>query len=529
MDEDFQDLLQQFHISDPIKDILNHLGYDCTLTFGLAFSSMQMLDQNIQRLLPPGEDDTTSPVCARLRALWSRCNSIHTSPPIPSAQTFPPTPIATPSPSTFNSSSNWHETLPPKLSSDDVTAMKQLFEKNYPGEVLDSHSTPSIRLWSLVHQQKVSKTIKYIPIQLRLSEHQYSAMIETRSSKPLRSEIQLLSQLGWDDTPEMDITSVRFSRDWFNRTSTVLRNAYVLCGLCHLQVFKAFDAKVAEHTFVQLDQELGLRHVVAQEFFSADKKIWAAISNLYSQGSWSFEECLHEMTVVRSDISSLLQPRPRIPKQLPPPRDPRGKGHKGKGGGKGKNEKGKTKSFTFDKKNQCTYGFNDNKKVTLCMKYNAGECKRGDSCPYFHACSARLQSGKTMHAATRREGPPGVHLTRTRLWYSVSPSTTWDCQRHQPTTVHSRSYFRSNSTTFSSSSTYTLHFDRGLFITSLRCYISTTSDQFRSCWTFLFQTNTFVPWPFCRTLSSTLLCSQSYEHWSFVPLWYWVQCHLRHS
>ena len=54
-------------------------------------------------------------------------------------------------------------------------------------------------------------------------------MIETRSSKPLRSEIQLLSQLCWDDTPEMDITSVRFSRDWFNRTSTVLRNA--ICSL----------------------------------------------------------------------------------------------------------------------------------------------------------------------------------------------------------------------------------------------------------------------------------------------------------
>ena len=174
---------------------------------------------------------------------------------------------------------------------------------------------------------------------------------------------------------------------------------YVLCGMCHLQVFKAFDAKIAEHTFVQLDQELGLRHVVAQEFFSADKKIWGAISNLYSQGSWSFEESLHEMTVVRSDISSLLQPRPRIPKQLPPPRDPKGKGHKGKGGGKGKGGKGKTKSFTFDKRNQCTYGFNDNKKVTLCMKYNAGPSPER----------------KTMHAATRREGPPWVHLTRIRL------------------------------------------------------------------------------------------------------------------
>jgi len=269
--------------------------------------------------------------------------------------------------------------------------MKQLFEKNYPGEVLDPHSTPSIRLWSLVHQQKINKVIKYIPIQLRLSEHQYSAMIETRSSKPLRSEIQLLSQLCWDYTPEMEITSVRFSRDWYHRTSTVLRNAYVLCGMCHLQVFKAFGAKIAEHTFVQLDQELGLRHVVAQEFFSADKKIWSAKNNLYSQGSWTFEECLHEMAVVRSDISSLLQPRPRIPKQLPPPRDGKGKGHKGKGG-KGKGGKGKTKTFTFDKRNQCTYGFNNNQKVTLCMKFNAGECRRGDSCHYFHACSARLQN-----------------------------------------------------------------------------------------------------------------------------------------
>jgi len=170
MDDEFQDLLQQCQIPDPVKDILTTLGYDCTLTFGLAFSSMQMLDQNIQKLLPTGEDDTTSPLCARLRALWSRCNSIHTSPPIPAAQTFPPTPAPTPTPSPINSSSNWPKTLPPKLSSDDVTSMKQLFEKNYPGEVLDPHSTPSIRLWSLVHQQKINKVIKYIPIQLRLKK-----------------------------------------------------------------------------------------------------------------------------------------------------------------------------------------------------------------------------------------------------------------------------------------------------------------------------------------------------------------------
>lgn len=92
MEDEFQELLQQFQIPDQVKDTLSGLGYDCTLAFGLAFSSMQMLDQRIQKFLSSGEDDTTSPVCARIRALWSRCNTIHTSTPVRAAQAFPPTP-----------------------------------------------------------------------------------------------------------------------------------------------------------------------------------------------------------------------------------------------------------------------------------------------------------------------------------------------------------------------------------------------------------------------------------------------------
>ena len=102
-----QELLQQYQTSDQVRDTLISLGFDCTLTFGLAFSSMQMLDQHIQKFLPPGEDDTTSPACARIRGLCTKCNTIHTSTPIPAAQTFPPTPL--PTTSVMNSSSNWHE------------------------------------------------------------------------------------------------------------------------------------------------------------------------------------------------------------------------------------------------------------------------------------------------------------------------------------------------------------------------------------------------------------------------------------
>lgn len=104
-------------------------------------------------------------------------------------------------------------------------------------------------------------------------------------------------------------------------------------------------------------------------------------------------------------IITILQPRPRVRKALPPPRDGKGKGSKVKGG-KGKGGKGKTKSHVFDTRNQCAYGFNNNQKVTRCMKYNAGECKR-DNCHYFHACSIRLPSGRPCmqnHAAKDHRG-----------------------------------------------------------------------------------------------------------------------------
>ena len=58
--------------------------------------------------------------------------------------------------------------------------------------------------------------------------------------------------------------------------------------------------------------------------------------------------------------------------------------------------------------------FGNNQKVTLCMKFNAGECRRGDSCHYFHACSARLQNGRPCVQNARSEGSQRIHLTRVR-------------------------------------------------------------------------------------------------------------------
>ena len=53
----------------------------------------------------------------------------------------------------------------------------------------------------------------------------------------------------------------------------------------------------------------------------ADRKIWGVISELLAQ-SWSLDDALHEVTAMRNDLPSLLQLRPKVPRQPPPPPAP---------------------------------------------------------------------------------------------------------------------------------------------------------------------------------------------------------------
>ena len=51
-----------------------------------------------------------------------------------------------------NQIASWAEHLPPKLTSERVSSLVETFKSNYPGELLDADTTPSIRLLSLVHE-----------------------------------------------------------------------------------------------------------------------------------------------------------------------------------------------------------------------------------------------------------------------------------------------------------------------------------------------------------------------------------------
>ena len=98
------------------------------------------------------------------------------------------------------------EHLPPKLSSETVQDLVSTFKANYPEELLDDDTMPSIRLLSLVqHSLKPGKKLRWI-----LSAKQYTEIMEAKSSKPMKTEAtSLLASALYDDTPEMAVSHLR--------------------------------------------------------------------------------------------------------------------------------------------------------------------------------------------------------------------------------------------------------------------------------------------------------------------------------
>ena len=178
------------------------------------------------------------------------------------------------------SPASWVENLPPKLSQEAAQELIDDFKTNYPGELLDEDTMPSIRLLSLVqHSLKPGEKIRWIPWQFRLSSKQYTEIMEAKSSKPMRTEAQLLASALYDDTPEMPVAHLRLSASWLSRIQTVYRNAWALCGAAHLNNLKAFDKRVLDLALPDLADN-SLRGPTTQELLAADRKIWGTVGTL---------------------------------------------------------------------------------------------------------------------------------------------------------------------------------------------------------------------------------------------------------
>ena len=313
-------------------------AYETPSDFAFAFPQLQ----DLNRLLEDIDEDTKraiglepdAPILAslpasRLRKALKMCQDATMHGGAGTQSQLTPTPVR--SLDSLTHSHEWMENLPPKLTTETVDSLVATFKQNYQGELLDSDSMPSIRLLSLVHEGLKTR-LKWIPWQYRLSQKQYQEILEAKTTKAVRSEVQLLTAVFMDDQPELSVESrPLLSVGWLMPIQTIFRNALALCNAAHLKSLKDFDKKIADLCLKQPDRTCGLRTVTTQELLSADRRMWNTISDLLREG-WSLDEALHEMTTVRSDIPTLLQWRPAQPR-LPPVLEQL---FKGKGKGKGK-------------------------------------------------------------------------------------------------------------------------------------------------------------------------------------------------
>ena len=293
---------------------------------------------------------------------------------------------------------SWTESFPPKINVSTVSKLKKQFLEDYPSEVLSPETMPSSRLISLAYQQQQRGEHRWIPWKYRMTQSKMDDMGIYQKQKIPKLEGVQLHSLIIDEPPTIDISNSGMGINAIRSMFEVHNLAVSLVGSCHLQRLKAYTLKFMGLLTQRQDSDSNLRNANILEAQAADKQLWQTIHDLVTDSGFTLDDALHEVTQYRSDMQSLLQPRPK-PAVRPPPTQIVGKDGKGKDGkgkdGKSKDGKGKGKRQDVSgKPTWITETTVNGKKVQLCMMYQSNRCQRGDQCRFTHLCAHPLGNGQ---------------------------------------------------------------------------------------------------------------------------------------
>ena len=403
------EILTTAGVQDTFVDKLIEDGWSIEL-FAMAAPNLDKLDEELRSMLGDLYDITTAVQRSALRLAWTRCQATQ-APALP-----PPGPLNAAPPEGTASQSTWSETYPPKLTSEVVSALKQKFKRNYPAEILLPETTPSLRLLSLIHHQKVKGEFKWVPWKYRLSQAKADEITAVKPNRIAKSEGLQLHALLVDSPPELHIDNGALGMHALRQTFETFSYAMAMCEIAHLATMKTYYLKFINLMTTRLEAETGLRNPTILEAQSADKTLMTIACELVMEKQWTFDDAIHEVTCIRAEINTLLQARPRLPRQTYQRLESgssqgNGKNNRSTPYGKGKTGKssGKTSGKTGGKVTWVTETSVGGSKKQLCMRFQSGKCDMGAACRFHHGCAFPLPSGEACnknHGALMHDKTP---------------------------------------------------------------------------------------------------------------------------
>ena len=351
--------------------------------FALCATSLEDFDAVMTDLFDTG----LSPLHkASLRLAWKKCqSSTHQG-------ALAPTPaVANPEVAAPPLAGSWSETFAPKLTSANVSQIKAAFKKNYPAEVLLPENLPSLRLLSMVVHQKSKQDFKWIPWKYRLTSAKCDELTSSKSSKMARAEGIQLHSILMDEPPAMEISNGGLGLHALRQMFETFAFAMAMAEVCHLSSLKAYYLKFLSLMTQKFDADTGLRGPTILEAQAADKALMTTAIDLVTERSWTWDDALYEVTHIRADLTSLLQPRPKLPKPTVPmrPEFSSGKGQS-QGSRPGPYTKGTSKGKSKGKSNRVhwlTEMVIKGEKKQRCMRFQSGKCNLNDNCKFHHGCA----------------------------------------------------------------------------------------------------------------------------------------------
>jgi hypothetical protein len=304
------------------------------------------------------------------------------------------------------------------------------FRRRFPGELLLPCDSPSDQLLQLILTQQHRRGFEVIAWKRMTSLEVSQELKENRAgdSKERSFLAILAASQGLENEETDDVSGSPYK---VSQLLTARALAFALVRACHLASWRIYNSRLLQaYTKKVRGNELGLRGPNVWEAEEADRHALREVFRLHGEG-WALDEALYELAVTREIFTTLLGPKLRPFKPLPPlggknqgqganrasqapyqqPQHANGKGkqEKGKNNWKGHHDKGKGRGSGRGNRgggqHQPQQGHQQQPQqggqqqqqggqqqggqqppaANLCHRFQRGQC-HDTSCRFRHAC-----------------------------------------------------------------------------------------------------------------------------------------------